>query len=75
MADSLPDGWRLWLDWHKAVAPDNEVEIRALEADRGRYLGYVRVVARRSSQATLDEPIVSLTEHYERKPQLRGDEE
>ena len=75
VADSLPDGWRWWLDWHKAVAPDNEVEIRALEADRGRYLGYVRVVARRSSQATLDEPIVSLPEHYERKPLLRGEEE
>jgi SAM-dependent methyltransferase len=75
VADSLPDGWRLWLDWHKAVAPDNEVEIRALEADRGRHLGYVRVVGRRNSQATLDEPIVSLPEHYERKPLLRGEEE
>jgi SAM-dependent methyltransferase len=75
VADSLPDGWRLWLDWHRAVAPDNEAEIRALEADRGRYLGYVRVVGRRSSQATLDEPIVSLPDHYERKPLLRGEEE
>jgi hypothetical protein len=53
----------------------NEVEIRALEADRGRYRGYVRVVGRRNSQATLDEPIVSLPEHYERKPLLRGEEE
>ena len=36
VADTLPDGWRFWLDWHRAVAPDNVAEIQALEADRGR---------------------------------------
>ena len=36
-ADTMPDGWRAWLDWQQAVAPDNSVEIRALEADRGQY--------------------------------------
>ena len=45
LADAMPDGWRRWLDWHRAVAPDNAVEIEALEADEGRTLGYVRVVA------------------------------
>jgi len=48
VADSMPDGWQRWLDWHHTVAPDNAVEIAALEADRGRYLGYARVVARRT---------------------------
>jgi hypothetical protein len=37
----------LWLDWHKVIAPDNKVEIKALEADRGSYLGYLRLVGRR----------------------------
>ena len=44
VADTMPDGWQWWLDWHRAIAPDNLAEIQALEADRGRYLGYVRVV-------------------------------
>src|SRR2546428_3814160 len=39
VADTMPDGWQRWLDWHRAVAPDNEPEITALEADRGGYLG------------------------------------
>src|SRR4051812_13606405 len=43
-ADTLADGWRLWRDWHRVIAPDNAAEIRALEADAGRYLGYVRMV-------------------------------
>lgn len=48
VADSMPEGWQRWLDWHRLVAPDNAVEIAALEADRGRYLGYARVVGRRT---------------------------
>ena len=51
VADTLPDGWRLWLDWLRLVAPDNATEIRALEADAGSYLGYVRVVGRRRAEA------------------------
>src|SRR5690349_9327995 len=35
LADTLADGWQLWLDWHRVVAPDNATEIKALEADRG----------------------------------------
>ena len=73
VADSLPEGWQLWLDWHRVVAPDNATEIKALEADRGRYLGYARVVGRRS-QIPLEEPIVSLPEQYTKKPLLRSDE-
>ena len=48
VADTMPDGWQRWLDWHRAIAPDNADEIAALEADRGSYLGYVRVVGRRN---------------------------
>jgi SAM-dependent methyltransferase len=74
MADTLPDGWRLWLDWHKVVASDNTAEINALEADRGDYLGYVRLVGRRRVETELADPIVSLPAHYTKKPLLRREE-
>src|SRR5207248_6000365 len=32
LADTMPNSWQVWLDWQKAVAPDNEAEIKALEA-------------------------------------------
>jgi cyclopropane fatty-acyl-phospholipid synthase-like methyltransferase len=51
VADTLEDGWRYWLQWDKAVAaaglkhfPSDE---EALETDQGRYIGFVRMVARR----------------------------
>jgi hypothetical protein len=72
LADTLSDGWRLWREWIAAVAPDNAVEIRALEADRGSYLGYVRLVGRRRPLVRLDEPIVSVPMEYTTKPLLRG---
>src|SRR5947207_975974 len=28
LADTMPDGWQRWLDWLRAVAPDNEAEIK-----------------------------------------------
>jgi hypothetical protein len=31
----MPDDWQFWLEWHKEIAPDNEAEIKAFEADRG----------------------------------------
>jgi hypothetical protein len=34
VSDIMPEGWRLWLDWHTVIAPDNKVDIKALEADR-----------------------------------------
>jgi SAM-dependent methyltransferase len=78
LADSMPEGWRLWLDWHRVVAPDNAVEIAAVEADAGRYLGYVRVVARRRGGVKLEEycwpdPLRSLPAEYTPKPLLRGE--
>jgi len=70
-ADTMPDGWLAWLDWQHAVAPDNSVEIQALEADRGQSLGYVRVVARRHPGVRLDDPVGSVPSHYNRQPLLR----
>jgi SAM-dependent methyltransferase len=60
IADSMADGWRLWLGWHKSEYPNNRPEIDVLEADRGQYLGYIRMVARRRADAVLSEPIVSI---------------
>ena len=74
LADSMLDGWQLWLDWHKVVAPDNQVEIAAVQADRGSYLGYVRAVGRRRDRVKLEEPIVSIPTQYTKKPLLRGAE-
>ena len=74
LADTMPDGWQRWLDWHRAVAPDNEAEIKALEADRGSYLGYVRLVGRRQGQTQLEDQIVSVPTQYTRKPLLRSEE-
>lgn len=73
VADTLPDGWRLWLDWLRLVAPDNATEIRALESDSGSHLGYVRVVGRRRAGAQLAEPITSVPTHYDKKPLLRDE--
>ena len=74
VADTMPDGWQLWVEWQRAVAPDNEVEIKALEADRGSFLGYVRVVGRRRADVKLPDHIVSLPTRYTKKPLLRSEE-
>lgn len=73
VADTMPDGWRAWLDWQRTVFPDNVTEIQAVEADRGSTLGYVRLVARRRLDASLEEPIVSIPADYAKRPLLRGD--
>ena len=73
-ADMLSDGWRHWLDWLRAVAPDNGTEIRALEADSGGHLGYVRLVGRRRAETQLPEPILSVPVQYQKKALLRGSE-
>ena len=52
---------------------DNATEIRALEADAGSHLGYVRVVGRRRADAQLMEPVVSVPMQYVKKPLLRGE--
>ncbi|MCA1606875.1 MAG: hypothetical protein LC775_15720, partial [Acidobacteria bacterium] len=68
IAETMPDGWQAWLSWQHRACPDNRVEIDTVQADRGRYLGYVRVVGRRRTHATLDKPIVSLARRLHETP-------
>lgn len=72
LADTMLDGWQVWRDWQRTACPDNRVEINAVEADRGRYLGYVRAVGRRRTEATLDDPIASVSVQYTKQPLLRS---
>jgi cyclopropane fatty-acyl-phospholipid synthase-like methyltransferase len=72
VADHMPEGWKEWLEWHCTICPDNATEIQAVEADAGRYLGYVRAIGRRREDAKLEEPIVSLPSEYKKAP-LRRD--
>lgn len=78
LAETMRDGWKRWLDWQHAVAPENAIEIRAIEEDQGRYLGYVRVIGRRQGTAKLEEycwPDTLRTfvpPQYTAKPMLRG---
>ena len=75
LADTMPDGWQRWLDWIRLIAPENEVEIRALEADRGSYLGYVRAMGHRMDHVKLDDPVVSVATQYIKTPLLRTEKE
>ncbi|MFN0164866.1 MAG: SAM-dependent methyltransferase [Bryobacteraceae bacterium] len=72
LADTLPDGWRYWRDWLQLVAPANEKEIRALQADAGRYFGYVRVVGRRRADAQLFDPFMSMPGDYTKQALRRS---
>lgn len=74
VASDLPDGWQVWRDWQKRIAPDNLIEIGALEADQGRYLGCTRVVGRRRSGVELSDPIDSVPTQYSKVPLIRGRE-
>jgi SAM-dependent methyltransferase len=80
LADTMPDGWRFWLDWQRAVAPDNATEIQAVAADGGRYLGYVRLVGRRRGGVKLEEycwpdTMRSFPPQYTKKPLLRSQDQ
>jgi ubiquinone/menaquinone biosynthesis C-methylase UbiE len=76
VADTMPEGWKFWLEWHRTGFPDNSLEINALEADRGRFLGYIRVVGRRRGDAKLEDycwpdTTKSFPQQYTKKPLLR----
>ncbi|MDP1796271.1 MAG: methyltransferase domain-containing protein [Planctomycetaceae bacterium] len=71
VADDMPDGWQAWLDWQRVSCPENTVELQAIEADRGRTMGYVRAIARLKSAARLEAPITSINMEYTRQPLLR----
>jgi cyclopropane fatty-acyl-phospholipid synthase-like methyltransferase len=68
VADTLADGWRYWLDWLKLIAPENEREIRTLEADAGRSFGYVRAIGHRREGAKLFDPLLKMPEAYTKQP-------
>jgi SAM-dependent methyltransferase len=72
LSDAMPDGWKFWLQWQNIVAPENLVEIRAIESDAGDYMGYVRVAARRRQDAKLDEIIHTIPTTYAAKPLFRS---
>lgn len=50
--DTMPDGWRHWRDFEQALESSGKgvfpSDAEALERDRGRYIGFVRMLARRS---------------------------
>jgi cyclopropane fatty-acyl-phospholipid synthase-like methyltransferase len=74
LQDAMPDGWRFWLDWHRVIAPNNQAEIAAVEADQGRYLGYIRVVGRRQGSIKLADQIESIPPQYTKKPLMASDD-
>jgi SAM-dependent methyltransferase len=51
-ADVLPDGWRHWRDFERAIELSGRghfpSDAEALDADGGRHIGFVRVVAERT---------------------------
>src|SRR5262245_34723135 len=80
LADTMPDGWQVWLDWHRTGFPNNTTEIKAIEADAGRYIGYIRLVGRRRGETKLEpycwpDTLRSLPAQYTKKPLLRGQEQ
>jgi SAM-dependent methyltransferase len=77
VADTMPDGWRVWLDWYNAALPDGGTQIETLQSDQGQYLGYVRLVGRRREDIELEDycwpdTLRSSPVRYERKPLLRA---
>lgn len=71
VADTLENGWQYWLQSLRVVAPENQTEIAAIEADAGRHLGYVRVTGRRRADAPVFDPLVKIPANYAQKPLLR----
>lgn len=71
LVDTMPDGWRAWLDWHRVIAPENLSEIEAIEADRGENIAYVRALATRRESIDLTGPIESISTKYVKKPMLQ----
>ena len=59
VADTLPDGWKLWRDFEAALdtAGKNRFpsSVEALDADQGKYMGFVRLVGvRKEGHAPLN---------------------
>lgn len=76
-ADTMPEGWQMWLEWQRQAAPDNSLEIGTLETDQGRFLGYTRLVGRRRGDVELEDycwpdPLRSAPSDYQSEPLLRN---
>lgn len=77
VADTMTEGWKVWLDWQRTVSPNNDAEIKTIESDRGKYLGYVRLVGRCQGKAKLEDycwpdTMRSAPVQYTEKPLLRS---
>lgn len=70
-ADTMSDSSVYWRDWVRLIAPENTLELAALEGNAGRTLGYVRVVGRRRSEPLPVEPSISIPCQYSKKRVLR----
>jgi len=52
LVEKMTGSWKLWLEWKKARvaagdgSPSLQADIRVLEADQGRYMGFIRMIAR-----------------------------
>lgn len=78
VADTMSDGWKHWLRWAEVIGqcePEvnpRGVHYRALTADQGEFLGYVRVVGQRNEHALDDSPWPSplrrLPPRYSKRP-------
>lgn len=57
-AVTQPDGWRHWRDFERALEAAGKSifpsDAEALDKDRGRYLGFIRLTARRTDKAGED---------------------
>ncbi len=54
-ADTMDEGWKWWLEWQRTVTPHNAAEIKPVDDDAGRTLGYIRVVGKRREGVKLEE--------------------
>ena len=85
VADTMPDGWQRWLDWHRQSHSTTGRKSRRSKRTAAGYLGYVRVVGRRRQNALLQDPVISvpLTTRgrrcsvaqlrFEARPEVRAD--
>lgn len=61
VSDTMPDGWKHWLQWSHAIAEcetgisPRGMHYRAITADQGEHLGYIRLVGQRNPTRCLDD--------------------
>jgi SAM-dependent methyltransferase len=56
-AETVPNGWKLWLGWMELLRDSGRMnrpemdlpEIETLRADKGEYLGFIQMIARRKA--------------------------